>query len=423
MQFHLTRFCIALRTILTIFVTTMFVTGTGAFAKEKVLYNFSFNGTDGYQPISGLIADSSGNLYGTTYQGGNSSNCTNGCGTVYELKHEANGTWSEKVLHNFTNSGGDGYSPWASLVMDPEGNLYGTAGGGGAYDYGIVFELKRKPGGTWKEKILHNFNFNGTDGVGPTVGLALDAAGNLYGTTQGGGANVEGAVYELSPTAHGLWTETILHSFNNDGTDGFAPYSTVILDASGNVYGTTSEGGPYNQGTVYELSPSGGGAWTETILYSFSYNYPSGEVPNSILFDASGNLYGTTASGTYPFDGTVFELSPSAGGWTEMVLHYFKNSAKGGDLPNGLVFDTAGNLYGVTYDGGIYAEGNVYKLSPNGDGTWSEGITHNFSNDGVDGFFPNGGLIIDAAGKLFGTTASGGTGGQYFGGTVFEVVP
>ena len=216
----------------------------------------------------------------------------------------------------------------------------------------------------WNEKVLHNFTNNGTDGFFPTSGLIFDAAGNLYGTTFNGGAyNRFGTVFELSPVPGGGWTETVLHSFNNDGTDGWTPTAGLIFDAAGNLYGTTGSGGAYHGGTVFELSPMLGGGWTETILHSFG-NGTDGAGPGggSLIFDAAGNLYGTTTlGGTFncPSDGggcgTVFELTPTVGGaWTETVLYNFRRGSDGHLPYAGLIFDATGNLYGTTLAGGIY---------------------------------------------------------------------
>jgi uncharacterized repeat protein (TIGR03803 family) len=178
----------------------------------------------------------------------------------------------EKVLHSFNRNGGDGYQPSGGLIFDAAGNLYGTTFWGGAYNYGTVFELTPEAGGHWAEKVLHTFNQNGIDGFYPHAGLIFDAAGNLYGTTNQGGANgyKGGTVFELSPRAGGGWTESILHEFGNVG-DGYDLYSALIFDSVGNLYGTTVEGGA-GCGTVFELSPQAGGAWSEQVLHSFSAN-------------------------------------------------------------------------------------------------------------------------------------------------------
>src|ERR1019366_3249147 len=278
------RLSIGLKAALTIFAAALFVASTWVAAQETVLHNFNFNGTDGLSPWAGLIFDAAGNLYGTTHQGG-----TYGAGTVFELMPVAGGTWTEQVLHSFSN-GADGGDPQAGLIVDTAGNLYGTTVTGGTYTYGTVFELTPAAGGTWTETVLHNFNSDGTDGTYPSAGLIFDAAGNLYGTTQDGGTSNSGTVFELSPDGSGGWTEGVLHSFGV-GTDGVHPSQGLVFDAAGNLYGTTFYGGTYAYGTAFELTPAGGGTWTEKILHNFNSDGTDGYHPHAGLIpDAVGNL-------------------------------------------------------------------------------------------------------------------------------------
>jgi uncharacterized repeat protein (TIGR03803 family) len=278
----------------------------GGVWREAVVH--SFNQALGYGPWN-LIFDASGNLYSTTPSGG-----VHNLGTAFELSPRAGGGWTEKVLHSFYIT--DGTSPYAGLVFDAAGNLYGTTFTGGNatscfLGCGAVFQLTPRAGGGWTETVLHNFDFNGTDGILPTAGLTIDAAGNLYGTTQDGGAYSEGIVFELTPTAGGSWTETVLHDFNNNGTDGWFPEASLILDASGRLYGTTGYGGTYNYGTVFKLTPATGGNWAETVLHSFNNNGMDGFIPRAgLIMDSAGNLYGTTANGGPYNGGTVFEITP-----------------------------------------------------------------------------------------------------------------
>jgi uncharacterized repeat protein (TIGR03803 family) len=294
---------------------------------------------------------------------------------------------------------------------------------------------------SWNAKVLHNFG-SGADGQYPASGLISDAAGNLYGTTIFGGDYQGGTVFELTPTANGGWTETVLHSFGN-GTDGFGLYGGVIFDAAGNLYGTTVNGGPKGLGTVFELTPTAGGGWTETVLHSFGSTAKGAAYPFSgLVFDAAGNLYGTTfVGGTYYCAvlhagcGTVFELTPTAGGvWRETVLHSFGSGADGYYLQGaGVILDAAGNVYGTTIFGGgndcqvaqNYGCGIVFELSPNGVGGWTETVLHDFENNGTDGSGPDAALTMDAAGNLYGTTSGGGdpTCGGSGCGTVFELTP
>jgi len=355
-----------------------------------------------------------------------------------------------KVIHDFTNPGGsyrfsDGSNPATALTLDTHGNLFGVApfGGNDTTGYnsgaGVVFELSPVAGGGWKKTILHTFRgaIEGSnhDGASPEGGLVFDGAGNLYGTTEAGGSggNV-GTVYELSPNGSGGWTYSILYSFK-DGADGATPLGNLVLDASGNLYGTAQGGGTSLFGVVYKLSPGSGG-WTETVLYSFTGG-SDGAYPNSgVIFDGSGSLYGTTSYGGdaagYAGFGVVFRLSPnSSSGWTESVLHSFHQSD--GAVPEGnLVFDASGNLYGAAYQGGNLSECNgagcgvVFELSP-AVGGWTETVIHSFQggNHGYPGYGggnPYAGLTFDAAGNLYGTTAYGGRTPGHLG-VVFKLAP
>ena len=406
------RLSVGLTVTLAIFTVSLFMTSTVA-AQGQVLHSFTNNGTDGIVPDGGVIFDGAGNLYGTTFEGGTSSE-----GTVYELTPAGGGGWTEKVLHSFDQNGTDGSFPAASLIFDSAGNLYGTTTSGGTYTKGTVFELTPAAGGTWTEKVLYSFNGNGTDGYAPYSGLVFDSAGNLYGTAYYGGTYSRGTVFELTPQAGGTWTEQVLHSFGN-GTDASAPFAGLTFDTAGNLYGTTEVGGtsggcaPYGCGTVFELTPQSGGGWTERVVYSFANNGTDGTVPKAgVTFDAAGNVYGTTyQGGTYNL-GALFELTPAAGGtWTEQVLHNFGNGTDGAYPYARLIFDTAGNLYGTTYQGGSYGGGTVFRFNAQG-----EVLLQNFS--GTDGANPFAGLILDGTGNLYGTTTAGGASHE---GTVFEI--
>jgi hypothetical protein len=277
----------------------------------------SFNRQDGLAPWgAGVILDTSGNLYGTTMYGG-SGTCNNygtpGCGTVFELRPKTGGGWSEEVLCDFQNNGTDGNYPQAGVIFDAAGNLYGTTLGGGTDGYGTAFELISTKRGTWTEKVLHDFNSN--DGGGsPDGSLIFNSSGNLFGTITGSGncnsGNGCGSVFELIPKASGAWTAKVLHKFN--GADGDSPGAGLILDASGNLYGTTEEGGNGTCnggcGIVFELTQKTGGAWTEKVLHKF--NGSDGYGPDSLIFDNSSNLYGLTYLGGTHRSGTVFELTP-----------------------------------------------------------------------------------------------------------------
>jgi uncharacterized repeat protein (TIGR03803 family) len=342
---------------------------------------------------------------------------------------------TERALYSF---GGlldvNGSSPQAALAFDAAGNLYGTTKYGGSFSfegelgYGTVFELSPTAGGGWTETVLHSFNDDGVDGVAPESALVLDAAGNLYGTTYSGGAHDYGTVFELSPMAGGGWSETILHSFNNPG-DGYAAVAGLVLDSAGNLYGTTVEGGRYNSGTVFELSPAAGGVWTEKILHHFASSSVDGSGPLAgVTMDAAGSLYGTSGGGAYGA-GAVYEISRTTG--TEKVLHSFSNTSKEGFSPmGGVILDAKGNLYGTTAVGGATQHcgvqrcpapyGTVFELMPNAGGSWSVKVLHTFLGNGKDGTIPEASLVFDAAGNLYGTTISGGSSGY---GTVFKLAP
>jgi len=334
---------------------------------------------------------------------------------------------SESILYSFNNNHGDGIGPRASLISDSAGNLYGTTSGGGAYAYGTVFELLPKAGGGWTEKIIHSFGSSATDGQNPTSSLIFDSFGNLYGTTVNGGSDYFGTAFELSPGKSGSWTVKIVHNFGSaDSTDGWFPSAGLIFDSSGDLYGTTSAGGTYAKGEVFELTPNGYGAWMGTTLHSFGDGAADGSDPFSgLILDASGNLYGTTYQGGLYGTGTAFELSPgSAGTWTETALFSFNNGNNGSVEANsiyaGLISDSAGNLYGTGYNGGARNYGAVFELSPKASGGWTQKTLHSFDNNGTDGSNPEGGLIFDAAGNLYGTTYNGGAYGL---GAVFELAP
>jgi uncharacterized repeat protein (TIGR03803 family) len=276
-----------------------------------VLHAFSNQGGDGATPFGGVILDGAGNLYGTTTYGG----CTNfglGCGIIFELSPQPGGGWSESVLYSFVPNSPDGYSPWGTLVRDAQGNLYGATNAGGALGAGTVYELSPQAGGGWSETVLYSFGFQ-PDARNPVSGVTFDAKGNIYGTTYLGGTNNAGAVYELSPSANGAWTEKVIYSFESTTPDGASPKAGVIFDSLGNLYGTTSAGNGYPFGTIYELQTSSSGNWTEKILVGFSGGRDGGIPEGSLLLLHAQNpgLYGTTSSGGLGNGGTVFKFVPT----------------------------------------------------------------------------------------------------------------
>jgi uncharacterized repeat protein (TIGR03803 family) len=382
----------------------------------------SFTGANGSYPMGDLIFDRSGNVYGVDAYGGNvTTYCTNGgkgCGTVFELSPLGGGKWQSTVLYTFSGTGTDGADPYAGLVRDASGNLYGTTyyGGNtagcenGEKGCGLVFELSPTSGGEWTETVIYKFN-DGSSGYAPLGSLVFDSAGNLYGTAIIGGASGSfGTVFELSPNSSGVWNETVLYTFQG-GNDGEFPDSGVIFDNAGNLYGTVSSGGPnLGQGYVFKLSPNSSGEWTKTDLYVFHGS--DGNGPAGLTFDKAGNLYGVTGSGgdtsgCYGIGcGVAYELSPNTSGeWTEMLLYTFDNSV--GTHPDSrLSFDAAGNIYGTAAGGGNKnGLGIVFKLSKSS-GEWQESTLHAFGG-GSDGGLPSG-LVLGPSGSLFGTASIGG---------------
>ncbi|HXM20124.1 MAG TPA: choice-of-anchor tandem repeat GloVer-containing protein [Terriglobales bacterium] len=392
------------RTLAVIIAVLGFCPAAHSAPTYKVLH--SFTGSDGSGPWGGVTLGRNGSLYGTTAGGGV-------CGTVFRLAPLANGQWKETILYQF-GSGHDPCDPNGRVIFDEEDNLYGTTVGGGAYYYGTVFELRHGAGGR-ADSILYSFGTHSGDGGEPTAGLVMDGAGNLYGTAPYGGSTI----FELTPGSGG-WNETVLHRFGITKGDGAGPFAGLILDAAGNLYGTTRGGGTYNGGTVYEIEPGLTG-WKEKVLHSFAVNYKDGHTPGwgALLMDGGGNLYGTTAGGGC-CGGIVFRLTPGPdGGWKETILYGFKGGAAGFEPNAGVVMDKAGNLYGTTdYGGSAFGCGVIYKLAPRPTGSWKYTVLHIF--EGSDGCIPEGNLVLDKAGNLSGGTVLGGTTGN---GVIFELTP
>jgi uncharacterized repeat protein (TIGR03803 family) len=404
------RFC---RILTFLFVTLMFTSAAWALEPEKVLV--SFNGSAGNMP-SGLSMDAAGNLWGVTSEGG-TGQCGNpsvGCGIVFELIPTTGGRWDSKTIYNF-QGGRDGAGPSGNLAFDAAGNVYGVTGSGGTgCNCGTVYELT-PDGDRYQHGVIYRFNNTKghMDGETPYGGLVMNA-GNLYGTTISGGnfcTSGCGTIFELSPSG-GSWTETLIYPFKGGSGDGATPYSPLVFDAQGNFYGTTYNAGA-GFGAVYEFSPVAGGYWFQTILYVFQGRHDGGSPIAGVVLDAAGNLYGTTTAGGNANCGTagcgtVFELSPTSGGaWTETTIHAF--SSYEGQVPGGgVIFDAAGNLYGVAALGGAYSWGVAYELTPGTGGSWTESDLHNFGN-GTDGKHPGLSLAFDSAGNLYGVTGFGGT--------------
>jgi len=386
-----------------------------------VLYSFALsNNFTGINPQASLIRDASGNFFGTTAVVGFGGEC------AFELVNSA-GSYAAKSLYDVYQSN-IGCSE-AGLVMDGSGNLYGTTSLGGDNYEGAVFELVNS-NGSYTEQLLYSFGGYPSDGVSPLAALVMDTKGNLYGTTSGGGSNGPGTVFELVNSA-GSYTEKLLYSFagpaaGGQGADGAHPLASLLADAAGNLYGTTNVGGAYGGGIAFELVNSSG-VYTEHILYSFGASSGDGLNPvGGLITDGSGNLYGTTPSGGANSQGTVFELVNSSATYAERILYSFTGSGGDGANPQAsLVMDAAGDLYGTTLNGGISSSdcsagcGIVFELV-NSSGSYRENVLHRFGNYFGDGERPQAALIMDPSGNLFGTTVAGGTAGN---GTVFEVNP
>jgi len=413
------------------------ISSTSAASNFKLLHSFPNNdGKDGDEPTGALILDSSGNLYGTAEGGGSpySKACIGGCGVVFKMTPTARGAWAESVLHSF-DAGVDGAFPGPGLTFDGQGNLYGTtSSGSGNNDGGTAFELSpdsSSPDG-WITKVIHRFchNFHGCkDGSDPEfAGVAIDSSGRLYGTTREGGTTQGGVAYRLALT-NSEWKEAVLYTFcsPNCGDGNLVAEATPILDKADNLYGTAEEGGlACSCGLIFEVKHTATG-WQEIILYEFHGSdgfFPSG----GLIFDAAGNLYGTTrGGGTSSCDcGTIFKLTPdSHGGWTHSILYSFTDANKNGAVPfTTLLMDKAGSFYG-TAEGGIGpcngGCGVVFKLALGSNGKWQYSVLHRFTDATNDGAEPYSGLIFDKAEKhLYGTTAFGGTYNQ---GTVYEITP
>ena len=398
-----------------------------------------FSGSDGSFAAGTLTFDKNGNLYGTTESGGDLASCNrSGCGTAFRLMRGKNGDWQHQVLYRFKGNH-DGTAP-DGMIFDSHGDLYGTTLGDsndptacdhGRFGCGTVFELSTASNGNWQHVVIDRFGIG--DGDGPPSGLVADLAGNLYGTMSQGSvaSSAEGCgmVYELTPTRNAGWKKHTLYEFKCGTADGMNPASSLIFDSSGNLYGTTVQGGSAcpgsGCGTVFELSPSAGGAWTEAILYNFKDDADGSHPAGGLVFDTTGKLYGVTEyGGNGPCKnnsgsvgcGVVYQLSSaSGGGWNEKSLHNFMAGAGDGAFPAAaaLVFDQAGNLYGTTTKGGNGSCrdkwgnsgcGAVIKLSPGSGGVWTESALYDFTDAPPS---PNG-LTIDPQGNLYGTTEYGG---------------
>lgn len=405
------------------FAAALLLSCNSAAQTETTLYRFM--SSDGTYPVANLVTDPAGNLYGTNVYGG-----TYGNGAVFELmRPSAPGQpWTEIVLHSF--DGTAGINPLGGLIFDSAGNLYGSTFVGGPNNYGTVYELS--PSGTsWTLKVLYSFS-GSPDAGQPVDSLTFDAKGNLYGTTEYDGVCC-GTVFQLSPPSQpgGNWTESVLYSFVGD-LDGMEPVGGVVLDAAGNLYGTTFGGGHTAHctnacGIVFQLKPPSapGGSWTETVLHRFK-GKADGIQPFGGLILSHGFLYGTTYGGGTLGTGTVYQILPTTG--EKRIIYNFGVSygGDGNEPTSSLVVDKSGNLYGTTMAGGSANNGTVFKLSPQADGSWTETVLYRFLDQG-DGYSPFAGLTL-LKGVLYGSTSFGGdttcnAPGGHGCGTVFQLVP
>jgi uncharacterized repeat protein (TIGR03803 family) len=404
----------------------------------SVLHSFA-NGVGGAWPWSQLTLGNGGHIFGTTFHGGNRGQqaCQDdleeqGCGTVFEL-YQRNGNWLFNVLYAFQFQ--NGAYPHEGVIIGRDGVLYGPARTGGLTNpctvsgCGTVYKVQPSPARpttaieSWLLNPIYEFTGTDNDGANPSSGLVQDAAGNLYGGNYGGPDNC-GVIYQLSRSGGG-WTLTDIYNgfYCPEGSVGIVP-GGLVFDSAGNLYGTTYNGGHISCvaaqgcGTVFKLTNTGSG-WVGTTLYEFNETTDGG-FPGGLVMDAAGDLYGGTAAGGPNGGGTVWELSPSNGGWTFNVLHSFQYSMNNFDVgvQGRLAMDASGSLYGVTMVEGAFGAGNLFKLTPS-NGSWTYTDLHDFTG-GNDGAYPLQGPTLDANGDIFGTTSFGGVGNY---GTVWEMTP
>ena len=413
--------------LLTIFTLSLLLSGAWG-QTFKVLHSFGASG-DGQWPQGGVVFDSHGNLYGVTEVGPSGNGCLGeGCGTVYQLKPNGDGTWAESVIHAF--NGNDAAFPFSSPVFDAQGKLYGTADGhAGAGTFpAIVYQLTPGSNGTWTESILYQFPSSPDNQPGA---VTLDSAGNVYGVADAGGVNQSGYIYRLNRASG--WQEQFLLFFDQTYPylSGLSPQGPITFDDNGNLYVATILGGTYGCGVVFKLTGQGSFFWKETVLHDFACG-ADGYYPVGATFGPDGSLYAVTQIGGIsradqcPFGcGTVFKLTPNAdGAWTKTTLYAFHGGQNDGAFPvDGLVFDQAGNIYSTTDAGGNSSCssgcGTVFKLTPSSGGQYTESILHFFTG-GSDGSVPISTMASDGAGNLYGATYRGGTYGD---GVAFEITP
>ena len=386
-------------------------TAGAATATHQVVYNFTGQ-KDGGNAATGLVFDSAGNAYGTTVQGG-----AFGCGTIFRLT-PAVGQWTPKTLWAFT-CGSDGKNPHGGLTFDKAGNLYGTtvAGGDGGFctgdGCGVVFRLGVRG------SLRPIYAFTGKlDGFGPGSPVVFDAAGNIYGTAPDGGEHKMGVVYRLS-FHRDHWVQTVIHAFTGKSDGAVGSLGPLLVDAAGDLFGVTELGGKFGAGVAFKMTPGTGGTFTFTTIHTFKGTPDAGSPYGGLIPDSAGNLYGTTYFGGTNGAGSVYELTPqSTGRYSERVLYSFQGGSDG-DLPTStLIFDAAGDLFGTTSSGGNTCDcGTIFKIAA---GTAKETILYRFGSSSTDGHNPYYGLSFDMAGNLDTSTVAGGTFGE---GTIFSTTP
>lgn len=326
---------------------------------HTVLYSFT-GGADGGEPYKGVTLDAQGNIYGTAVTGGTGA-CEGGCGVVYKLT-QTGGAWTQTVIYSFTG-GDDGSGPGAGLTIDDQGNLYGVTPTGGANGLGTIYQLSPNQSGNWDFTVIHTFT-GGADGATGSAGRLLLHGGDLYGVATAGGVHGQGVAFELAPSQVGGWRFRTIYAFQGEPDAGF-PYGGLLSDRSGNLYGTTYYDGANDLGSVYELFRVAG-KWQEKVLYSFQGGSDGQSPISTLVSDAAGNLYGTTSEGGAGGFGTIFKLTPSSSGtWTESVVHSFRGPPDGSFPYNGMVGDGAGHFYGATVHGGVADDGSIYEFRPN----------------------------------------------------------
>jgi len=378
-----------------------------------------FNGADG-GGVHDVVFDKVGNLYGTSATGG-SGGCL--CGSVFELTPTGQGEWRETVLYSFTNKNGDGSRPNSGVVFDGEGNLYGETEYGGIHGQGAVYRLSPNPEGGWTEDVLYSFAGKSA-GSNPSGGLVFDTSGNLYGVAY---VYKGGLAFELEPNPDGSWKFQVIYQFLG-GSDGAYP-SGVWPGPEHILYGATNAGGgsgcfSVGCGTVFQLVANSSGGWTETILYRFNGGADGSQPISGVILDAEGNIYGTTGYGGYvcPGEGAgcgvVYKLSPQTDGtWQEEVLHAFGHGSDGFQPWGPLSLNPQGNLYGTTFFGGSLGGGIVFELNRNANGRWDEKQLHAFSG-AQDGYAPRERLELDESGNLYSSSSGGAAGFD----VVFEIL-